>query len=51
MSAWAIEAVGAAQFAGIVGGIGNNMFNPQGAFTREQSIITILRLFERYLAE
>jgi len=49
MSPWAVQSVGAAQFAGIVGGVGNNMFNPRGAFTIEQSIVTILRLFERHL--
>ena len=31
---------------GICGGVGNNMFSPQGSYTREQSIITLLRLFD-----
>ena len=46
ISSWAIEQAGQAQAAGIMGGVGNNVFNPQGVFSREQSIIAILRLFE-----
>jgi len=46
ISSWAIEGVGQVQASGIMGGVGNNVFNPQGTFTREQSIIAILRLFE-----
>ena len=47
VSDWATESVGQVQAAGIMGGVGDNIFDPQGTFTREQSIITILRLFER----
>lgn len=46
ISQWAIENVGQIQTAGIMGGIGDNIFNPQGTFTREQSVLTVLRLFE-----
>ena len=46
ISSWATEAVEFVQAAGIMGGIGDNQFNPAGQFTREQSIITTLRLFE-----
>lgn len=46
MSDWAVDAVGQMQSTGIMGGVGNNMFDPQGDYTREQSIITILRLFD-----
>jgi len=46
ISSWATDAVGQMQAAGIMGGTGNNNFSPQGDYTREQSIITILRLFE-----
>jgi hypothetical protein len=46
ISDWALEGVGRAQAAGIMGGVGNNNFAPQGPYTREQSIITMLRLFE-----
>jgi hypothetical protein len=41
---WAIDAVGSVQATGIMDGIGGNKFDPQGDYTREQSIITILRL-------
>jgi len=46
ISAWARPAVGQVQVAGIMGSIGNNQFDPMGQFTIEQSIITMLRLFE-----
>jgi len=46
VSGWALESVGQVQAAGIMGGTGNNMFSPLGLYTREQSIITILRLYE-----
>ena len=46
IASWATQAVGQIQAAGIMGGVGNNQFNPTGNFTREQSIITMLRLFE-----
>ncbi|MCL2235005.1 MAG: WG repeat-containing protein [Defluviitaleaceae bacterium] len=44
IASWATEAVGQIQGADIMGGVGNNQFNPTGNFTREQSIITMLRL-------
>ena len=46
ISSWAIEQVGHVQAAGIMGGVGDNRFEPQGAYTIEQSIVTIMRLFE-----
>lgn len=46
LSAWAIDGVGQAQAAGVMGGVGDNRFAPQDTFTREQSIITILRMFD-----
>jgi len=46
ISSWAIDSVGQMQATGVMGGAGNNMFAPQGDYTREQSIITILRLFD-----
>ena len=45
MSHWAIEAVGQAQAFELMGGTGGNMFSPRGTYTREQSIVTALRLF------
>jgi len=32
----------------VANGVGNNQFDPTGNFTREQSIITMLRLFEEF---
>jgi len=46
ISSWAVDAVGQVQAAGIMGGVGDNQFAPGGDYTREQSIITMLRLFE-----
>ena len=46
VSDWAVDAVGQVQATGIMGGVGNNQFAPSGDYTREQSIITMLRLFE-----
>jgi len=46
ISSWAINAVADIQTAGIMGGVGDNRFAPQGDYTREQSIVTMLRLFE-----
>lgn len=46
ISDWAVSAVGHMQAREIMSGVGDNMFSPRGAYTREQSIITILRLFE-----
>jgi len=45
ISSWARQQTGQAQAAGIMEGVGGNRFNPYGTFTREQSIITMLRLF------
>lgn len=45
ISSWAVTAVGQIQGVGIMGGVGNNMFDPQGGYSREQSIVTILRLY------
>jgi len=45
ISSWAIEAVGQMQVTGIMGGVGSNTFAPKADYTREQSIITMLRLY------
>ena len=47
ISAWATEAIGQMQLSGIMGGVGDNKFAPKGEYTKEQSIITILRLYEK----
>ena len=45
VSSWAFNAVGQMQATGIMGGVGNNTFSPSSDYTREQSIITIMRLY------
>ena len=43
---WAYESVFRVQTAGIMSGVGDNRFAPQEPYTREQSIVTIKRMFE-----
>jgi hypothetical protein len=45
VSSWAFESVGQVQTVGIMGGIGNNTFAPKDPYTREQNIITMIRLW------
>lgn len=46
ISDWAIDAVGQMQAANIMNGIENNQFDPAGDYTREQSIVTIMRMYD-----
>ena len=46
ISDWAIEAVGRTQAANIMNGTSPDKFSPKGPYTREQSIVTILRLYD-----
>ena len=46
ISDWAIEAVGQMLQSGIMIGTGVNEFSPKQPYTREQSIITMLRLYD-----
>lgn len=46
IAAWAADAVGRVQAAGVMDGTGGNQFSPQASYTREQSILTAYRLFE-----
>ena len=46
LATWSFDAVGQMQATNIMGGIGGNRFDPRGAYTREQSIITIVRLWD-----
>ena len=48
LSVWAKQAVGQVQAAGIMGGVGSNRFAPKDPYTREQSIITIQRLYDMF---
>ena len=50
ISDWAVDAVNKMQAAGIMQGVGGNRFSPKTWYTREQSIITILRLFNEVKA-
>ena len=45
ISSWAREGVGQMQASGIMGGVGNNNFAPANPYTREQSIVSMLRLY------
>jgi len=51
IATWAVESVGRVQGAGIMQGVDNNRFAPQQQYTREQSIVTILRTFELVKSE
>ena len=46
ISYWAREAVGQMQATGVMLGVGNNEFAPRDMYTREQSVITILRMYD-----
>ena len=46
VSDWASAAVGEMQLSGVMGGVGEGMFDPKGSYTREQSIITMLRTLD-----
>ena len=45
ISSWAIPYVGKMQTSGIMNGTGNDRFSPQGSYTREQSIATMLSVW------
>lgn len=45
ISSWALGSVGQMKSSGIMSGVGGNKFDPKGSYTREQSIITVLRLY------
>ena len=46
VSSWAYDAVGQMQYSGVMGGVGENRFAPAEDYTREQSIVTIMRLYD-----
>ena len=46
IASWASDAVGYVSQAGIMFGTGENNFSPLNTYTREQSYMTILRLFQ-----
>jgi hypothetical protein len=46
VSDWAAEAVYAMRQWGVMEGVGDNRFDPQGTYTVEQSLVTFLRLYK-----
>ena len=46
VASWALEAVGQMQASGVMNGTGNNMFSPTDPYERQQSIVTMMRLYE-----
>lgn len=51
LPSWATEAVDYVFQTGVMGGVGENRFDPTGTYTREQAYMTIYRLFNAYQAE
>lgn len=45
ISSWATDSVGQIQSAGIMDGTGDNKFTPKGEYSVEQSVLTMLRLY------
>ncbi|MDR1541453.1 MAG: S-layer homology domain-containing protein [Clostridiales bacterium] len=45
ISPWAVGAVSQMWQGGLMEGVGNNMFAPQEPYTREQGIVTIVKLY------
>jgi len=45
ISNWAMAYVGQMQVTGIMGGVSGNRFDPAGRYTIEQSIVTMLRMY------
>lgn len=46
VASWATDAVGQMQASGIMGGVGNDLFAPQQTYSIEQSLVTLMRLYE-----
>ena len=46
VSSWAADAVGQMQASGIMSGVGDNLFAPTDDYTREQSILTMMRMYD-----
>jgi hypothetical protein len=45
VASWAEDALGFVVAKGIMNGTGNNLFSPRGMYTRQQSYVTMLRLY------
>lgn len=48
ISNWATEAIGFMSAKGVIGGVGNNRFNPHGTATREQAIALTVRTYTQF---
>ncbi len=54
---WAVESINttasivSASGKNVMGGVGDGMFSPLGAYTREQSVLTVYRLFDSIVGE
>ena len=46
ISDWAVEYVNTVATIGVMNGVSGGNFDPKGAYTREQSILTVLRLYK-----
>lgn len=46
---WAHDAVKYLYASGVITGIGNNRFSPEGLATREEAIILVKRMYEKYV--
>jgi peptide/nickel transport system substrate-binding protein/oligopeptide transport system substrate-binding protein len=51
ISTWAVVQVGQVQAAGIMSGVGQNTFAPKSPYTREQSILTMIRLWDILMSQ
>lgn len=49
ISPWAHDAVQYLYGSGVITGVGNNRFNPEGSATREEAIILTKRMYEKYV--
>ena len=49
VSNWAADAVAKMENSGIMNGVGSNQFKPQDSYSREQSIMTMFRLYRLFL--
>ena len=46
IASWAESSVGSMQASGVMDGVGGGMFAPTDPYTREQSIVTVMRLYD-----
>lgn len=47
ISSWASDAVGSLSAAGIMNGVGGSRFDPQGIFSAEQAVLTVMRMYSQ----